>query len=67
MKSQTHDLRSRMNVIIGFTDLLHAGMIGPVNPDQKQMLAQILETAQRVYQTVEHILARDLLRSARTT
>jgi signal transduction histidine kinase len=43
-----HGLRSQLNVIIGFTELLLDELPGPVNQEQRQCLNDIRESAWRL-------------------
>lgn len=48
-----HELRTPLNAIIGFADLLHAGKVGPLSPDQQDYVGEILTAAQKLLGIVD--------------
>jgi PAS domain S-box-containing protein len=56
LASVSHELRTPLNGIIGFTELLHDGKLGPVNEENKEVLADILSSAQHLLQLINDIL-----------
>jgi signal transduction histidine kinase len=57
LANMSHELRTPMNAIIGFAQLLHDGKAGgPVSPDQKEFLGDILNSAGHLLQLINDIL-----------
>lgn len=52
----SHELRTPMNAILGFSQLLETGSAGELNPDQKEMMAEILGAGQHLLDLIEEIL-----------
>ena len=44
----THELRSPMTAIMGYTDLVLTGAMGELNPDQENLLERVLNNAKRM-------------------
>ncbi|HUF40906.1 MAG TPA: ATP-binding protein [Verrucomicrobiae bacterium] len=57
LANMSHELRTPMNAIIGFAQLLHDGKAGgPVSPEQKEFLGDILNSAGHLLQLINDIL-----------
>lgn len=56
MDSMSHDLRTPLNCIIGFTDLLLEGSYGSVNDDQMQFILDISTSGQYLLDMIKNIL-----------
>ena len=56
LAGMSHELRTPLNGIIGFSQLLHDGMIGPVSDEQKDCLADVLSCAAHLLQLINEIL-----------
>jgi signal transduction histidine kinase len=54
----SHGLRSQLNVIIGFTELLLDELPGPVNQEQRQCLNDIRESARRLLGMMNDIFSQ---------
>ncbi|MDY7079382.1 MAG: response regulator [Chloroflexota bacterium] len=52
----SHELRTPMTAIKGYTDLLHAGAVGPINDDQERFLAIIRNNADRLTALINDLL-----------
>jgi signal transduction histidine kinase len=52
----SHDLRSPLNSVVGFTDLLLKGMGGELSPEQRAQVAIIAEEAERLLVQIGDIL-----------
>ncbi|MCP4543472.1 MAG: response regulator [Chloroflexi bacterium] len=52
----SHELRTPMTAIKGYTDLLHAGAVGPVNDDQERFLSIIRNNADRLTALINDLL-----------
>jgi signal transduction histidine kinase len=56
LASMSHDLRTPLNGIIGFAELLHDGKVGALSATQKEYLGDILASAQNLCQIVDGLL-----------
>jgi PAS domain S-box-containing protein len=52
----SHDLRTPLNVIIGFADLMYTGRVGPVSAEHHEYLGDILTSAKHLLQLVNDVL-----------
>lgn len=50
-----HDLRSPLNAIIGFTELVYEGMAGPVTDEQKEDLEIVVTSARRLLDLINRV------------
>jgi len=48
-----HDMRTPLNIIIGWADLMARGEVDPVTPQQREILGYILEAGQQMQTLVE--------------
>jgi PAS domain S-box-containing protein len=62
LANMSHELRTPLNAVIGFSEILVDGRAGPVNPDQREYLQDILTSGRHVLGLVNEIL--DLARVA---
>jgi protein-histidine pros-kinase len=51
----SHDLRTPLNGIIGFTVLIREGKLGPVSDDQKECLGDVLTSAQQMVSLISEV------------
>jgi PAS domain S-box-containing protein len=56
LANMSHELRSPLNGIIGFAELMHLGKVGPVSPEHKEYLADILSSSRHLLQLINDIL-----------
>ncbi len=54
--NMSHELRTPLNGIIGFSQLLHAGLIDPASPEYKRSLADILASGRHLLKLVNDFL-----------
>jgi len=54
--SAAHEFKTPLVVMLGYTDLLRSGHLGPVNQKQKQVLGEIQEGAQRLQKLIQDLL-----------
>ncbi len=52
----SHELRTPLNAVIGYADLLQAGITGPVNDRQREQLGRIKSSSAHLLQLIEEIL-----------
>jgi len=52
----SHELRSPLNGIIGFTELMHDGKLGPVSDQHREYLDDVLTSARHLLQLINDIL-----------
>ena len=51
----THDLRAPLNGVLGFAKLLHDGKAGPLADQQKEFVADVLESGQELLKVVRRL------------
>src|SRR5438132_9572751 len=56
LANMSHELRTPLNGIIGFAELMHDGKVGPVTPDHKEYLGDILTSARHLLQLINDVL-----------
>lgn len=56
MVSAAHEFKTPLVVMLGYTDLLRNGHLGPVNDRQKQVLGEIQESADRLHKLIHDLL-----------
>lgn len=60
--SIAHELKTPMVVMLGYTDLLRSGQLGPVNEKQYQILGDMQESGERLQRLVTNMLRLSELR-----
>jgi signal transduction histidine kinase len=63
----SHELRTPLNAVVGYTDLLDAGIGGTVTPEQQQHLARIRSAARTLLDIIDDILVYARLESGEET
>jgi len=53
----SHELRTPLNAVLGYADLLDAGVSGALNPTQLKQVAAITSSARHLLEMIEEILA----------
>jgi PAS domain S-box-containing protein len=56
LANMSHELRSPLNAIIGFTELMYKGKTGPVSPNQREYLGDILTSSRHLLQLINDVL-----------
>src|SRR5579871_892728 len=56
LASISHELRTPLNGIIGFAELLHDGVLGPVNDMQRECLGDVLSCSNHLRVLIGHVL-----------
>ncbi|MBI3202198.1 MAG: PAS domain S-box protein [Myxococcales bacterium] len=56
LANMSHELRTPLNGIIGFTQLLHQEEVGPISPEQKEFLGDVLRSGQHLLQLINDVL-----------
>src|SRR5690606_2672906 len=56
LANMSHELRTPLNAIIGFADLMHRGRVGPVSPEHKEYLGDILTSSRHLLQLINDVL-----------
>jgi signal transduction histidine kinase len=56
LASMSHELRTPLNAIIGFSQLMYDGKAGPVAPEHREYLGDILLSAQHLLQLINDVL-----------
>ena len=57
LRSMAHDLRTPLNGIIGFAELMHAGRVGPISSTHREYLGDILTSARDLQQLINDVIA----------
>jgi len=52
----SHELRSPINVILGYTDLLRDGTFGPLNPDQDECIDRLERSGRELHELITSTL-----------
>jgi signal transduction histidine kinase len=66
LAEMTHELRSPLNTIIGFAELMHDGLVGTVADDHKQYLGDILTSGRHLLRMIDDLLDLAKLEVGRT-
>jgi signal transduction histidine kinase len=61
----SHELRTPLNAVLGFTDLLDAGVAGPLNEKQLDYVAHIRSSGRHLLELIEETLAFAKIESGR--
>jgi signal transduction histidine kinase len=61
----SHELRTPLNAVLGYTDLLDAGISGPLTDKQKEHVVRIRSSARHLLELIEEILAFAKIESGR--
>ncbi|HKC13667.1 MAG TPA: ATP-binding protein, partial [Vicinamibacteria bacterium] len=56
LANMSHELRTPLNAVIGFAELMHDAKVGPVTPDQKEFLGDILSSSRHLLQLINDVL-----------
>ena len=56
LANMSHELRTPLNAIIGFSEMLVDEKAGPLNPDQKDFLSDILKSGQHLLEVINDVL-----------
>ncbi|MFM9960340.1 MAG: MASE1 domain-containing protein [Planctomycetaceae bacterium] len=56
LATMSHELRTPLNSIIGFTGLLHQGLAGPLNAEQKKQMGMVLGSSRHLLSLVNDVL-----------
>ena len=56
LANMSHELRTPLNAIIGFADLMHRGKVGPVSPEHREYLGDILSSSWHLLQLINDVL-----------
>jgi len=67
LASISHELRTPMNAIIGFSDVLAEEYVGPLNEKQREYVGDILDSAKHLLLLIDDILDMSRIESGRMT
>src|SRR5215468_755014 len=62
-----HEFKTPLVVMLGYTDLLHSGELGPLNSKQREVLREMQEGTERLQKVIENLLLLCELRSSNAT
>jgi PAS domain S-box-containing protein len=56
LANMSHELRTPLNAIIGFTQLMHDGKVGPVSPQHREYMGDILNSSKHLLELINDVL-----------
>jgi signal transduction histidine kinase len=56
LATMSHELRTPLNSIIGFSGILHQGLAGPLNDEQKRQLSMVCASAEHLLALITDVL-----------
>jgi signal transduction histidine kinase len=56
IRNVSHEFRTPLGIIMGFTELLHDGDLGTLQPEQEQALSVVMKRVNQLQKTVERIV-----------
>jgi PAS domain S-box-containing protein len=56
LANMSHELRTPLNAIIGFSELMYHEKVGPLSPDHKEYLGDILTSGRHLLQLINDVL-----------
>jgi PAS domain S-box-containing protein len=56
LANMSHELRTPLNAIIGFAELMHGGKVGPLAPEHREYLGDILTSGRHLLQLINDVL-----------
>ena len=56
LANMSHELRTPLNAIIGFADLLHGGMVGTLEAQQREFIGDILRSSRHLLHLINDVL-----------
>ena len=56
LANMSHELRTPLNAIIGFTELLHDGLVSPDSPQHKEFLGDVLTSSHHLLNLINDVL-----------
>ena len=65
LANMSHELRTPLNAIIGFSELLHDGKLGPLSADQKEYIADVLNSGNHLLSLINDVLDLSKVEAAR--
>jgi signal transduction histidine kinase len=63
LATMSHEMRTPLNVIVGYAELLHEGMLGRLSPDQREGVAKMHEHAFELLELIDRTLKASRLES----
>lgn len=67
LANMSHELRTPLNAVIGFAEIIHDGRTGPISPEQKEYLGDILTSSRHLLQIINDVLDLAKVEAGRIT
>ncbi len=61
----SHDLRTPLGAILGFAEMIEAGVFGPANPEQCRAASEIVDSANQLLVFIDNLLGQAQIESGR--
>jgi signal transduction histidine kinase len=56
LANMSHELRTPLNGVIGFAELMHDGRAGPITPENKEFLSDVLTSGRKFLRVINNVL-----------